>query len=135
MVLDLDEFKLINDSHGHEAGDAILIEVANRLAYITRTEDIIGRLGGDEFIVVMGNLNTGKQEALDRAKFVADRLVHIINKPVDFNGKQLQVGVSIGICFLDFEKNVTIDQLVSNADSAMYLTKKAGKGHAAFFQN
>lgn len=134
MMIDLDDFKPINDTHGHEAGDAILTEVAKRLVSITRTEDIIGRLGGDEFIVILGDLNTDKQHALDRAELVADRLIQVISKPLDFNGKQLKVSASIGIRFLDYEKTATVDQLFSNADSAMYLAKNRGKGNAAFFQ-
>ncbi len=134
MILDLDDFKPINDIHGHEAGDAMLVEIAKRLASVTRTEDIIGRLGGDEFIVVMGDLKADKQEALDRAELIADRLIHTISKPLDFDGKQLKVSASIGIRFLDYEKSATIDQLFSDADSAMYLAKNKGKGNAAFFQ-
>jgi diguanylate cyclase (GGDEF)-like protein len=134
MMIDLDDFKPINDIHGHEAGDAILTEIAKRLVSITRTEDIVGRLGGDEFIVILGDLNTDKQHALDRAELVANRLIQTINKPLDFNGKQLKVSASIGIRFLDYEKIATVDQLFSNADSAMYLAKNNGKGNAAFFQ-
>ena len=134
MMLDLDDFKPINDIHGHEAGDAMLVEIAKRLSSVTRTEDIIGRLGGDEFVVIMSDLNADKQEALDRAELIADRLIHAINKPLDFDGKQLEVNASIGIRFLDYEESATIDQLFSDADSAMYLAKKKGKGNAAFFQ-
>lgn len=134
MMLDLDDFKPINDLHGHEAGDAMLIEIANRLLSVTRTEDIVGRLGGDEFIVIMGDLNTDKQAALDRAELIADRLIHTINKPLGFDGKQLEVSASIGIRFLDYEKSASIDQLFSDADSAMYLAKEKGKKNAAFFQ-
>ena len=134
MILDLDDFKPINDTHGHEAGDAMLVEIAKRLTSVTRTEDIIGRLGGDEFVVVMSDLNADKQEALDRAELIADRLIHTINKPLDFGGKQLEVSASIGIRFLDYEKIATVGQLFSDADSAMYLAKNKGKGTAAFFQ-
>ncbi|MDX2350308.1 MAG: diguanylate cyclase, partial [Porticoccus sp.] len=84
--------------------------------------------------VILGDLNTDKQHALDRAELVADRLIQVISKPLDFNGKQLKVSASIGIRFLDYEKTATVDQLFSNADSAMYLAKNSGKGNAAFFQ-
>jgi diguanylate cyclase (GGDEF)-like protein len=134
MILDLDDFKPINDIHGHGAGDAMLVEIAERLAAATRIEDIIGRLGGDEFVVIMSDLNADKQTALDKAKLIADRIIHAINKPLDFGGKQLEVSASIGIRFLDYEKSATIDQLFSEADSAMYLAKNKGKGNSAFFQ-
>ena len=135
MVLDLDEFKPINDHCGHEAGDAMLVEIAKRLVSVTRIEDMVGRLGGDEFIVVMGNLGTNKEKALERASLIADRLINNINTPMDFDENKLQVNTSIGVRFLDYEEKTTIDQLFNDADSAMYLAKKAGKGHAVFFQN
>ncbi len=135
MVVDLDEFKPINDRYGHESGDAMLVEVAKRLRSITRKEDIIGRLGGDEFIVVMSDLNNNKQEALIRAEFIADRLIQMISQPLEFDGRKLQVSASIGIRFLDYEKQASIDELFNEADSAMYLAKNAGKGQAAFYQS
>lgn len=134
MVIDLDGFKPINDRHGHEAGDTVLVEISHRLQAIVRTEDIVGRLGGDEFIVVLANLGRQPDEALARSKFVAKRLLDTMLKPVDFNDEALSVSASIGIRFIDLDPNVAIETLISEADTAMYQAKKAGKAQAIIFQ-
>lgn len=135
MVMDLDGFKPINDVHGHEAGDALLVEVARRLESIIRKEDIVGRLGGDEFIVILGNLGRQPDEAQARSQLVAERLLNITDKPYLFEGKMLKVSASVGVCFLDLKSSTSIDTLISSADAAMYQAKKSGKGRAVFFQN
>lgn len=132
MVLDLDGFKPINDKFGHEAGDAILVEIAKRLKSITRTEDIVGRLGGDEFIVILGNLGSDSVVAQKKVEMIAQRLINTISAPFSFDGKELRVSTSIGIRFLDADATAQIDHLINDADSAMYLAKKGGKGCAVF---
>lgn len=134
MVMDLDGFKPINDRHGHEAGDAVLVEISQRLQAIVRTEDIVGRLGGDEFVVVLSNLGRQSDEALARSKFVAKRLLDTVVKPVEYNGETLSVSASIGIRFIDLDPNITADTLINEADAAMYQAKKAGKARAVIFQ-
>ncbi len=134
MVMDLDGFKPINDRHGHEAGDTVLVEISQRLQAIVRTEDIVGRLGGDEFVVVLSNLGRQPDEALARSKFVAKRLLDTVVKPVEFNSEVLTVSASIGIRFIDLDPNVTTDMLINAADAAMYQAKKAGKAQAVIFQ-
>lgn len=133
LLIDLDGFKLVNDSYGHEAGDAVLVEIAKRLQSIVRSEDIVGRLGGDEFIVLLHRLGGDERLAHDRALRVAETLIKTISKPFDFNGKTLQVGASIGVRLLGFEEQDT-ETAISEADSAMYRAKEAGRGCAVFFE-
>ncbi len=135
MVMDLDGFKPINDVHGHEAGDALLVEVARRLKSIIRKEDIVGRLGGDEFIVILGNLGRQPDEAQVRSQLAAERLLNITDKPYLFEGKTLKVSANLSVCFLDLKSSTSIDTLISSTNAAMYQAKKSGKGRAVFFQN
>jgi len=137
LLIDLDGFKLVNDIHGHEAGDAVLVEIAERLQSIIRAEDVVGRmagrLGGDEFIVLIHRLGSDEQLARDRTVVVAEKLINAINKPVNFNGNLLQVGASIGIRLLGLE-NLDIESAISEADIALYNAKTTGKGRAIFYQ-
>lgn len=136
LLIDLDGFKLVNDSHGHEAGDAVLVAIAERLRAIVRIEDVVGhlvgRLGGDEFIVLIHRLGADEQIARNKTLVVAEKLINSISKPVDFNGKQVHVGGSIGIRLIGFEK-LDAESAISEADIAMYHAKTAGKGQAVFF--
>lgn len=134
MVMDLDGFKPINDIHGHEAGDAMLVEVARRLESVIRKDDVVGRLGGDEFIIILGNLGRQPEEAQARSQMVAERLINATDKPYLFGNKELKVSASVGIRFLDLNPRTSIDNLISTADLAMYQAKKSGKGQAVFFQ-
>jgi len=134
MVMDLDGFKPINDVHGHEAGDAILVEIARRLETVIRKDDIVGRLGGDEFIVILSDLGHRQDTAQARSELVAERLIEATDKPHVFDGKALKVSASIGIRFLDLRPDTSVDTLISSADLAMYQAKKNGKGRAVLFQ-
>jgi len=133
LLIDLDGFKLVNDNYGHEAGDALLVEIAKRLQSIVRSEDIVGRLGGDEFIVLLHRLGGDERLAHDGALRVADTLIKKISETFDFSGKTLQVGASIGIRLLGFEEQDT-ETAIRQADRAMYRAKEAGRGCAVFFE-
>lgn len=133
LLLDLDGFKLINDAHGHNAGDAVLVEIAKRLQSITRSEDVVGRLGGDEFVVLINHLDVDERIAHDKAELMAKNLINRVNNPIDFNGKTLHVGASIGIRLLGFEE-LNTETAISEADIAMYRAKQAGKGCVVFFE-
>jgi two-component system cell cycle response regulator len=133
LLVDLDGFKLVNDAHGHDAGDAILIEVAKRLQSITRSEDIVGRLGGDEFVVLISRLDADERIAHEKALRIAEKLIYLVRNPVHFNGKKLHVDASIGIRLLGFEQ-VDIETVIREADIAMYRAKQAGGGRAVFFE-
>jgi diguanylate cyclase (GGDEF)-like protein len=130
MFLDLDKFKAINDTHGHEAGDIVLKEVAHRLKDSTRGDDTISRFGGDEFLYLL-------MEARDRAAIalVAQKLFDAIQAPMAVKVGEvtlnLRVGLSIGIAV--FPKNgATGDTLITSADTAMYQAKKQSAARYAF---
>jgi diguanylate cyclase (GGDEF)-like protein len=133
LLIDLDGFKLVNDRNGHEAGDALLIEIAKRAQSVVRSEDIVGRLGGDEFIVLLHRLGRDKQLAHDLALRVAESLINTISGPFVFNGKTLQIGASIGIRILGFVEQDS-ETVIREADNAMYRAKEAGGGRAVLFE-
>ena len=125
LFLDLDDFKDINDQMGHRAGDAVLIEVAERLRRCIRPQDICARLGGDEFAVVL----MGTADATATA--IAERMVESLAVPFLVNGLPSQVGASVGVT--SYTPGVDVDDLVHQADVAMYAAKAHGKGRVQVF--
>lgn len=126
MFLDLDGFKLVNDTWGHDTGDQVLKTVSERLLGLFRPSDTVARLGGDEFVILLD-----RPEDRDSVALVASRVINMINAPMNFDGKTAHVGTSIGIAF--FTKEVTSsDDLLKNADDAMYEAKAAGKNTYRF---
>ena len=125
--LDLDDFKKINDSLGHEAGDKLLIEAARRLRHVVRSVDTVGRLGGDEFIIML----VGLKDPLD-ARPVVENLIAQFRKAFKIDGHELILTASIGISvFPDDSDNAS--QLLRNADSAMYYAKELGRNTYSYF--
>lgn len=121
MFIDLDGFKDVNDHAGHEAGDAVLVEVASRLTDNVRSIDTVARLGGDEFTVVLT-----KMAGWDSLQRLADALLQVINEPIRVADHVFQIGASIGIaCYPANAQDA--DALVAQADKAMYEAKQAGK--------
>lgn len=121
MFLDLDQFKKINDTLGHKAGDELLCAVASRLSDVTREHDLVGRWGGDEFVVVLSGDLTEKN-AVNKAQQILD----VMRKPVQLTGNILTVLTSIGIALSD-NGSVNADRLLQHADLAMYQAKEAGR--------
>ena len=121
LFLDLDRFKVVNDTLGHSVGDELLKQVANRLRSCLREGDTVARLGGDEFIVLLPNINSD-----DIARLVAKNLVDAIKQPFFVDGHELFLTGSIGISMFP-ENGETADLLIKNADTAMYYTKEQGK--------
>ncbi|MCW8829462.1 MAG: diguanylate cyclase [Gammaproteobacteria bacterium] len=121
LFIDLDGFKSVNDTYGHEAGDRLLQEIGDRMQNCVRREDIVARMGGDEFAVLLG-----EQQAPTDASMVAHKLISCINKPVELNGQTCHVGASIGIAMFPHSADNT-DDLLRLADNAMYTAKSAGK--------
>lgn len=124
LFIDLDGFKAINDSQGHEAGDMVLREVASRLHKCIRQTDTAVRLGGDEFTVVLENL---VNDATDANK-VAKKILTVIQRPIRLGTLTVNISASIGIAVHYPNEVNTADQLVNRADAAMYEAKRAGKG-------
>ncbi|MGQ7353179.1 putative bifunctional diguanylate cyclase/phosphodiesterase, partial [Quadrisphaera oryzae] len=127
MYLDLDGFKAVNDTLGHEAGDELLVAVAERLRTVVRQGDTVARLGGDEFAVL---LDEGVQPA--EALELADRLVRALRDPVTVRGTEVHVGVSVGLAS-SRTAGRTAEGLMMAADTAMYEAKAAGKGRCAVY--
>ncbi|MGB7846449.1 MAG: EAL domain-containing protein [Candidatus Acidiferrum sp.] len=127
LFLDLDNFKNINDSLGHTAGDFLLKEVANRLKRWTREQDTVARLGGDEFILVL----TAVREMSD-ARVTAERIVHDIAMGFVIQGKRLTITCSLGISLFP-DHGTEVDALIKNADVAMYSAKEIGRNNLQFF--
>ena len=127
MFVDLDNFKFVNDSLGHKAGDALLREVARRLRSTVRETDIIGRLGGDEFIVILPGIESEGDVA-----GVCAKLIEAMELPYDFEGHLLQVSCSIGVG--QYPKDaLNADRLIVTADDAMYRAKELGKNGFVFY--
>ncbi len=133
LVLDLDGLKAVNDIHGHKAGDAVLVGVAERLPSMIRAEDVVGRLGGDEFVVLIHRLGTDQPAARDRALVIADKLIALVRQPFEFNGTTLRVGASIGIRLLG-SSTLDAPTALHEADVALYRAKDAGRGRAVLFE-
>ncbi|MCC7370767.1 MAG: EAL domain-containing protein [Chloroflexi bacterium] len=127
MFLDLDNFKIVNDSLGHDVGDALLVALADRLRLSVRPEDTVARLGGDEFVVLVEEVADA-----DEARVIADRLLEQLTQPYQLDGHTLFAAGSIGIALSSLEAT-TADDLMRNADVAMYHAKSAGKGRCAVF--
>lgn len=133
LLMDLDGFKEINDVHGHDAGDVVLVEVAKRIQSNTRSEDVTCRLGGDEFVILIQHLDTDEEVARNTTGLFAKKLVDAINQPIQFNHTTLTITASIGVRLLDFEEQDT-KSVIREADSAMYHAKQAGGDRAVFFE-
>jgi diguanylate cyclase (GGDEF)-like protein len=127
VFIDLDRFKSINDTFGHEAGDLLLQEVARRLADTTRDSDILARFGGDEFVVLL----TEMVQEEDVGK-VADKIIQSISVTFEISGQMIETTPSLGIAVYPNDGD-SVDTLMRNADAAMYQSKRRGRGCASFF--
>jgi len=129
LLLDLDKFKPVNDIYGHDAGDAVLVEITRRIKAQIRNADVVARIGGDEFVVLLS-------EAHDRKTLetISARLMHTICQPVAFGEHQLSVGSSVGIARYP-GNGLALADLMHAADVAMYHIKKNGRAGFAFFDD
>ncbi len=127
LFIDLDRFKVINDTLGHEAGDVLLREVAARLRECLRASDVVARLGGDEFVVLLQDINEQ-----DQAAGVARNILSVVMKPIVILGQECRVTASVGVCLHPAEGQDD-QSIMKNADMAMYLAKEEGKNTFRFF--
>jgi diguanylate cyclase (GGDEF)-like protein/PAS domain S-box-containing protein len=128
LFLDLDDFKTVNDSLGHAAGDRLLAEVGDRLDRCIRTADTAARLGGDEFAILL------EDGGFEMAAEIAERVMEELGKPCHLEGKEVFVRASIGIAFADLFSDQRPDDLLRDADLAMYMAKSQGKGRYQVFE-
>jgi diguanylate cyclase (GGDEF)-like protein/PAS domain S-box-containing protein len=132
LLIDVDRFKSINDTRGHDVGDHVLVYVAKALRYNLREIDTAARLGGDEFVVLISDLGQDLDRAISSLKSITDKLLASIAKPISFNGHTFQISVSIGISvFSDTSKETS--ELLKEADLALYKAKADGRNTARFF--
>src|SRR5205814_1258695 len=127
MLIDLDNFKQVNDSFGHRAGDAVLKEVAQRLAACVRRADTLARHGGDEFVVVISEVNAEAD-----CQIVADKILHALAAEFHVDGRALALGASIGVSLYPTDAGDG-DALLRNADAAMYRAKQLGRNQYRFY--
>jgi diguanylate cyclase (GGDEF)-like protein len=128
LAIDLDRFKLVNEALGHAAGDALLRAVAERLASALRREDVLARLGGDDFVLLWNGLKSH-----DEAAALGARLLAILSRPFTVEGRTLSVSASIGIALYP-QHGRDFAELLRHADSAMYAAKEAGRATVRFFE-
>jgi diguanylate cyclase (GGDEF)-like protein/PAS domain S-box-containing protein len=142
MFLDLDNFKPLNDSHGHEAGDLLLIEVANRLKGCVREMDTIARIGGDEFVVIISELVADRADSTSQARSVAEKIRTSLSQPYRLTDSREgivqasyshQLTASLGVA-LFISDEVSPEELLNLADRAMYLAKQAGRNSIRFHE-
>ncbi|MEI7431280.1 MAG: PAS domain S-box protein [Betaproteobacteria bacterium] len=134
LFLDLDNFKTLNDTRGHDVGDQLLVEVARRLLSFVRAEDTVARLGGDEFVVTLEDLSPHKQLAQAQAEAIAEKIRAALGEPYSLQDYNHNCTSSIGIClFKGLEVN--LNELLKRADLAMYQAKAAGRNTIQFSQN
>jgi len=127
LYLDLDQFKRVNDTLGHDAGDALLKHVSLRLQKCVRKEDTVARPGGDEFTIILSDINS-----ISDASHVAEKILSELRKPIAIAGQQLVVTTSIGITMMPQDSN-DAQTLMRNADMAMYKAKERGRNNYQFF--
>ena len=128
LCLDLDRFKMINDTLGHGIGDQLLKKVADRLRKASRREDLVARLGGDEFVILQRGIH-----CLQDAEQLAERLVDLIGRTYVLNGHTINIGISVGVAIASGPMQPR--DLLRNADLALYEAKRAGRGRYRFFEH
>jgi diguanylate cyclase (GGDEF)-like protein/PAS domain S-box-containing protein len=133
MYVDLDDFKLVNDGFGHEVGDELLVAVAERLRGATRTSDLVGRDGGDEFLVLLPDLPANIEDATRAAEKAAGRVREVLLEPVSAASVELFVSASVGVSLFPFDAADT-QTLLKHADAAMYDAKAAGRDACRFYE-
>jgi diguanylate cyclase (GGDEF)-like protein len=126
LLVDLDHFKRVNDSLGHDAGDSLLQQAASRLSSSVRACDTVGRLGGDEFVVVLGDLHEKSETAMAQTLQIGKKIVAKFNEPFTLASRDHCCTVSIGAALFGKQKR-SEDEVLKRADQALYLAKAEGR--------
>ncbi len=132
LFLDLDHFKTLNDTLGHDVGDMLLTQVAHRLTLCVREGDSVARLGGDEFVIILEDLSHQAIDAAAQIEVVAQKILSVINQPYQLESELFNCTVSIGATLFD-KYATSVDELLKQADIAMYQAKKSGRNTFRFF--
>lgn len=133
LFINLDNFKSLNDTHGHDVGDMLLVEVARRIVKCVRESDTVGRLGGDEFVVVINELDENLRDAAVQASSVCEKILLSFNQPFLLNSYTHHTTPSIGVTLFNHDSATSVDELLRRADLAMYKAKDSGRNTFRFF--
>jgi diguanylate cyclase (GGDEF)-like protein/PAS domain S-box-containing protein len=133
LFLDLDNFKTVNDAHGHDTGDVMLKQVAQRLTACLRRGDTVARLGGDEFVVMLAELHERRLIATSETEAMGAAILEQLNRPYQLGGQQHHSTCSIGVALFD-TADASLDEVIKQADIAMYYAKTAGGNALRFFE-
>ena len=135
LFIDLDNFKIINDTLGHDIGDQLLVQAANRLRNCVRENDTIARLGGDEFVALLDGLAQDGHEAADHARIVAEKIIGVLSHPYRCSSHDCHSSASVGITLFDanVKNEVSVEDILKHADLALYQAKSAGRKTFRFF--
>jgi diguanylate cyclase (GGDEF)-like protein/PAS domain S-box-containing protein len=132
LFIDLDNFKTLNDTKGHGIGDLLLVEVSKRLQACVREGDTVARFGGDEFVLLLEGLSKDETHAATQARMVGEKVLEVLNRPYILEGHEYHSSSSMGITlFIDYKQK--LDELLKQADTAMYEAKKSGRNTLRFF--
>jgi diguanylate cyclase (GGDEF)-like protein/PAS domain S-box-containing protein len=134
MFMDLDNFKVLNDTRGHDMGDLLLVGVSQRLQQCVRGSDTVARLGGDEFVVILHELGDAPMQAATQAEMVAEKIVAALSQPYLLNGLEHHSSASLGVC-LFHGHDASLEELLKRADTAMYQAKQSGRNMVRFFES
>lgn len=132
LYFDLDNFKLLNDTLGHDMGDQLLVRVAERLRSHLRSEDTLARIGGDEFIAMLEFGDESPERVAVLAQQTAEKLLQLLSQPFDLEGRPHETGASVGVALFT-DRQSTLEELLKRADMAMYEAKAAGRNTVRFF--
>ena len=132
LMLDLDNFKTVNETRGHDRGDALLLQVAHRLRSCVHEDDTVARQGGDEFVVVLEDLGDSPEEAAARAEDVGQRILGVLREPYQIDGDAHHSSLSMGVTIYSGTRE-TVDELLKRADLALYQAKNAGRDTLRFY--
>jgi diguanylate cyclase (GGDEF)-like protein len=132
LFVDLDNFKTLNDTLGHQTGDLLLQEAARRLTACVREADTVGRLGGDEFVLMLEDLSDLPEDAAAQAKAVGEKILSVVTQPYQLNGRECRSSASIGISVFGGRRENS-NEILQQADIAMYQAKAAGRNTMRFF--
>ncbi len=132
LFIDLDNFKSINDTLGHDIGDQLLQEAANRIQHCIREGDTVARFGGDEFVVILNELNSLEIRAANQIESIVTKMLSLLRRPYQLFGQSFRITSSIGATLFG-EQKVSIEEILKQADIAMYQAKKEGRNGLRFF--
>jgi diguanylate cyclase (GGDEF)-like protein/PAS domain S-box-containing protein len=132
LFIDVDNFKMLNDTAGHDVGDQLLVQLGERLSRIVRAEDIVARLGGDEFVIVLQHLGADELDAATRAEQVARKIITATSEPRMLAGREHHITLSIGVALFRGDEERP-ESFLKRADAAMYQAKAAGRNTVCFF--